>query len=52
MEDKKKVSYSFEGTKLIVKVDLNGDGEPVISLAIDIKEIPEEVLAAISSAKA
>ena len=49
--ENKKISYAFEGTKLIVKVDLNGDGEPAISLAIDIKEIPEEVFALITSSK-
>jgi hypothetical protein len=48
----KSVSYVFEGTKLIITVDPNKDGQPVLSLTIEMSEIPDEVLSAISSKKA
>ncbi len=47
----KKIGFEFEGGKLIVKVDLNGDGEPVLKLELDLKEVPEEVVAAWKAAK-
>jgi hypothetical protein len=47
-----KVSVKMEGAKLIVIVDLNADGEPVLKLELDIKEIPEEAWAAWKEAKA
>jgi hypothetical protein len=48
----KKVSYEFVNGKLIVKVDLNADGEPVLKLELDVKELPEEAIAAWKAARA
>lgn len=43
-----KMSYKFESTKLIVTVDGDEDGAPVLSVTVDLAEIPSEVLALIS----
>ena len=48
----KSVDYKFEGTKLIVTVDPNKDGQAVLTVVLEIAEIPDEVLSAISSKKA
>lgn len=45
------VSFKFEGSKLIVSIDSNKDGEPVLSLTLDLAEIPDEVLALITAKK-
>lgn len=47
-----KVKFEFEGSKLKVAVDPNGDGEPVMKIELELAEIPDEVLALISSKKA
>jgi hypothetical protein len=47
-----KVDYKFEGTNLIVNVDGNDDGQPVISLTLSLAEIPDEILSLITSKKA
>ncbi len=52
MEEVKSVDYKFDGTKLIINVDPNKDGQSVITLTIEMAEIPDEVLSAISSKKA
>lgn len=41
------VNYKFEGTNLLVSVDSNKDGQPVLSLTIDLAEIADEVFAAL-----
>lgn len=46
-----KVDYKFEGTNLIVNVDGNDDGQPVLSLTLSLAEIPDEILSLISSKK-
>jgi hypothetical protein len=48
MSEFKAVSYEFEGTKMVVKVDPNKDGEAVLKIEIDLKEVPDEVLVAIT----
>jgi len=47
----KAVDFRFEGSKLIVVVDPNKDGEPVLSVELELAEIPDEVLSAINSKK-
>jgi hypothetical protein len=47
-----KVDYKFEGTKLSVTVDGNNDGQPVLTLLVDLAEIPDEVLSLITAKKA
>lgn len=46
-----KVDYSFQGSKLIVTVDGDNDGTPVLSLTLDLMELPSEVIALISAKK-
>jgi hypothetical protein len=46
------VDFSFEGSKLLVVVDPNKDGQPVVRVEIEMAEIPDEILSAISSKKA
>lgn len=41
------VDYSFEGTKLIVTVDPNKDGQAVVSVTIDLSEVADELLGAL-----
>lgn len=43
-----KIDYRFEGTKLIVNLDGDQDGVALLSLTLDLTEIPSEVLALIS----
>jgi hypothetical protein len=50
--ENKAVSFVFEGSKLNIKVDPNKDGGPVVSLTIDLAEIPDEVLSLLSKPKA
>ena len=51
MSETNAVDYKFNGTQLIVTVDPNKDGQPVVTLTIEMAEIPDEVLAAIASKK-
>ncbi len=50
--ENKAVEMKFEGTKLIVNIDPNKDGGPVIVVMVDLMEIPDEVMSAIAAAKA
>lgn len=47
-----KVSFKVEEGKLVVAVDLNQDGQPLLELKFDIKELPEEAIQAWKDAKA
>jgi hypothetical protein len=47
-----KVKFEFEGSKLKVSVDPNGDGQPVMKIELELAEIPDEVLSVISAKKA
>jgi hypothetical protein len=47
-----KVDYKFEGTSVVVTVDGNSDGQPVLSLTLNLAEIPDEVLSLIAAKKA
>ena len=49
--ENKKVSFEFVDGVLIVKVDLNGDGQPIVELKINALEIPDEVLDLIKAKK-
>ena len=46
------VSFKFEGSKLVISIDSNKDGEPVLSLTLNLAEIPEEILALVTAKKA
>ena len=50
--ENKAVDMKFEGTKLIVSVDPNKDGTPVIVVMVDLMESPDEVMSAIAAARA
>lgn len=39
-----KVKFGFEGSTFFVKVDLNGNARPVVSVSIDLAEIPSEII--------
>lgn len=41
-----KVSFKVEEGKLKVGVDINEDGQPVLEVVLDLKELPEEVIEA------
>ena len=47
MSEAKKVDFKIEDNKLKISVDPNQDGEPVMSLVVDIAEVADEVIAAI-----
>jgi len=51
MPENKAVSFLFDGSKLKIIVDSNKDGEPVLSVEIEMAEIPDEVLSAIQKKK-
>jgi len=46
-----KFSFKVEGSKLLIEVDLNEDGQPVMGMFVDILEIPDEVMSAMGKAK-
>ena len=46
-----KVDYRFVGTDLVVVVDGNSDGQPVLSLTVSLAEIPDEIFSLISKKK-
>lgn len=48
----KAVEFKFEGSKLLIAIDPNKDGGPVLKLEIDLAEIPDEVMSVISAKKA
>jgi hypothetical protein len=48
----KKVEFKFEDKHLIIKVDLNKDGESLMEFKLNLAEIPDEVLSALKSKKA
>jgi hypothetical protein len=45
------VKFEFVGSKLLIAVDPNRDGGPVLKLEIDLMEIPDEVMSLISAKK-
>lgn len=47
-EEVKAVDFKFEGSKLLVTLDPNKNGKVVLSLVLDLAEVPSEVLALIS----
>lgn len=47
----KAVEVKFEGSKLLVVVDPNKDGQPVLKVEVELAEIPDEVLSAIAAKK-
>jgi hypothetical protein len=51
MPENKAVEFSFEGSKLKIIADPNKDGQPVITLEIEMAEIPDEILSAIQKKK-
>ena len=38
------IDFKVEEGKLVINVDPNEDGEPVVSVVVDIVEIPDEVM--------
>jgi len=48
----KAVEMKFEGTKMVWSVDPNKDGQPVLTLMVDLMEIPDEVMSLIAAKKA
>ena len=49
--ENKAVEMKFEGSKLVLTVDPNKDGGPVLTLVVDLMEIPDEVMSIIASKK-
>ena len=50
-KDDKVVSMEIIDGELIIAVDSNKDGQPVLKLTIDLLEVPEEILQAIKKKK-
>ncbi len=48
----KAVEMKFEGSKLVLALDPNKDGGPVLTLVLDLMEIPDEVMSLIAAKKA
>lgn len=47
MDEKKAVEFKLEGEFMVLAVDPNKDGEPVLELKVHLKEVPDEVLSAL-----
>lgn len=43
-DENKKFSFKFEEGKLIISADMNQDGEPVLSLTLDLAEVADEIV--------
>jgi hypothetical protein len=43
MEESNAVSIKFEGAKVIINVDPNKDGSPLVKVELDLLQIPSEV---------
>jgi len=43
----KAIEFKIEDAKLIVIVDPNKDGQPVIHLSVDLAEVPDEIISAL-----
>lgn len=41
----KKVEFGVEGSKFVVKVDPNADGEALLKVELDLTEVPDEIAA-------
>jgi hypothetical protein len=50
-EEHKLVDFKIEESKLHLTVDPNRDGQAVVSLLVDLAEIPDEVLSALGKGK-
>jgi hypothetical protein len=48
MEEKKALDFKIDGGKFILSFDPNKDGQPVLSLSVDLVEVPDEVISLIS----
>ena len=44
--EKKMLDFKIEDGKLHLSVDPNKDGQPVVTLVVDMAEVPDEVLSA------
>lgn len=44
MEENKSVSFKVEDGKLVVQVDPNKDGQALLTVHLDIAEVPDEVI--------
>lgn len=49
--ENKAVNFRFDGSKLLIDVDPNRDGGPVVKLEIDLMEIPDEIMSLITKKK-
>ena len=47
----KAASWAVEGSTLVISVDLNKDGQPLLTVRLEMAEIPDEVLSAIMKKK-
>ena len=47
----KAFSFDFSGSDLVIKVDSNRDGQPILELKIALAEIPDEVFDRVKKAK-
>jgi hypothetical protein len=41
----KKVEFKVEGTKFVILVDTNQDGQPLLTISLDMTEVPDEIMA-------
>jgi len=46
MSEKKMLDFKYKDGKMIISIDPNRDGEPVVFLSVDIKEVPDEIVSA------
>lgn len=42
--ENKMVDFKIEDGKFIISLDANKDGEPVLFLSLDLKEVPDEIV--------
>lgn len=43
-DDGKRIEFKLDAGKLLITVDSNDDGEPLLVVSLDLTEVPDEVL--------
>lgn len=46
-KENKAIDFVIDGGKLIIKADPNKDGQPVVTVIVDLAEVPDEIISAI-----
>ncbi len=43
-DDEKKLKMGVKNGKFVIEIDTNMDGQPILSIVLDLAEVPDEIL--------